>query len=152
MPFVASRLSIATLFANWQNSLAAIRWIDTAAVLQLHDDQLAEHGGLSGIRDAGLLDSALARPRNLAAYADPDIADLAAAYGFGLASNHPFIDGNKRISLGVTGGFLGLNGYRLHASDSELVQIWLSLASGHMPQEELAQGLRERIASIGKKD
>ena len=92
------------------------RWIDKRLLLILHDESLAEHGGAAGLRDEGLLDSALARPLNLVAYAEPDFADLAAAYGVGLAKNHPFVDGNKRAAFLAVGMFLGLNGRRLTAS------------------------------------
>jgi death-on-curing protein len=95
------------------------RWVDKRALLLLHDESLAEHGGASGIRDEGLLDAALARPRNLAAYGEPDASDLAAGYGFGLAKNHAFVDGNKRAAFLAVGLFLWLNGYRLAASQAE---------------------------------
>lgn len=92
------------------------RWIDKRALLLLHRESLAAHGGAPGLRDERLLDSALNRPLNLAAYETPDFADLAAAYGFGLAKNHPFVDGNKRAAFLAVGMFLILNGYRLAAT------------------------------------
>src|SRR5277367_2935099 len=105
-------------------------WLDPDDLLAAHDEQLAEHGGLSGIRDRGMFESALARPRNLAAYGNPDAAALAAAYAFGLAKNHAFADGNKRIALVALELFLELNGLTLAADDSQCVIVILSLASG----------------------
>ena len=95
------------------------RWVDKRLLLILHDESLAEHGGASGLRDEGLLDSALARPLNLLAYGEPDAADLAAAYGLGLAKNHAFVDGNKRAAFLAVGLFLALNGHRLVASQPD---------------------------------
>jgi len=86
-------------------------WVDPTVVLAVHEEQLAEYGGSAGIRDAGLLESALARPKNLAAYGEPDVAELAASYGFGIARNHPFVDGNKRTAFVSVELFLRLNGY-----------------------------------------
>jgi death-on-curing protein len=114
-------------------------------VLAIHDAQIAEHGGSPGIRDIGLLESALARPRNLAAYGQPDISDLAAAYAYGLARNHPFIDGNKRVSLAVTETSLELNSRQLEATDADCLRVWLELASGHLTEDELAEWLRSRL-------
>ena len=91
-------------------------WIDQRLLVLLHDESLAMHGGATGLRDAGLLESALARPLNLSAYGEPDVAALAASYASGLAQNHPFVDGNKRAAFLSVGLFLGLNGYRLTAS------------------------------------
>ncbi len=95
------------------------RWVDRKALELLHDESLAEHGGAPGLRDEGLLESALARPLNLAAYGRPDIADLAAAHGVGLAKNHPFVDGNKRVAFLAVGMFLALNGRRLVATQAD---------------------------------
>jgi death-on-curing protein len=108
-----------------------------------HAEQLAEHGGGEGVRDVTLLESAMARPRNLAAYGKPDAAALAAAYAFGIARNHPFVDGNKRTSLVVSETFLILNGYRLTASDAELVVAFVALAAGELSEEETADWFRE---------
>lgn len=118
------------------------RWISKQALLVLHAESLAEHGGSSGTRDEGLLDSALARPQNLAAYGQPDAAALAAAYGFGIARNHPFIDGNKRAALLATGLFLYLNGHRLTASQAETTLTMLALAAGDLSEDALADWLR----------
>ena len=120
-------------------------WIDHAVVLAVHEEQLAEHGGAAGVRDAGLLESALARPRNLAHYGEPDLCELAAAYAFGLARNHPFIDGNKRSAFVATELFLVLNGWQLVASDADCVLIMLSLASGEIDEPAFAAWLRGRV-------
>lgn len=122
------------------------RWISRQALLILHAESLAEHGGGDGIRDPGLLESALARPRNLAAYGDPDVAALAAAYGFGVARNHPFVDGNKRAALLATGLFLHLNGHRLSASQAETTLTVLALAAGDLSEDEFAAWLRRHAA------
>ena len=119
-------------------------WIDPAVVLAVHEEQLAEHGGAAGVRDAGLLESALARPRNLAHYGEPDLCELAAAYAFGLARNHPFIDGNKRSAFVATELFLVVNGWQLVASDADCVLIMLSLASGEIDEPTFAAWLRGR--------
>jgi death-on-curing protein len=117
-------------------------WLDAGQLLLAHDEQLAEHGGAAGVRDHGLFESALARPQNLAAYGDPDAAALAASYCYGLARNHPFIDGNKRISLVALESFLMLNGYTLDADDGQCVLVMLSVASGAMSEGELADWVR----------
>jgi death-on-curing protein len=118
------------------------RWIDRQALLLLHDESLAEHGGSSGLRDAGLFDSALARPLNLVAYGDPDYADLAAAYGVGLAKNHPFVDGNKRVAFLSVGLFLFLNGYRLAAGQAEATVVMLDVAAGENDEADFAAWIR----------
>ena len=123
-------------------------WIDPAVVLAVHEEQLAEHGGAAGVRDVGLLDSALARPRNLAHYGEPDVCELAAAYAFGLARNHPFIDGNKRSAFVATVLFLMLNGWRLTASDADCVLVMLNLAAGELDEAPFADWLRSRVAAI----
>ena len=118
-------------------------WIDTAVAKAAHGEQLAEHGGPAGVRDAGALDSAMARPRNLAQYGNADLAALAAGYGFGIARNHPFADGNKRTAAVVMETFLMLNGAVLTASDAELVVAIQALAAGELSEDELADWLRE---------
>lgn len=118
------------------------RWIDKRALLLLHDESLAEHGGATGIRDEGLLDSALARPLNLDAYGKPDFADLAAAYAIGLAKNHGFVDGNKRAAFLATGLFLYLNGYRLQVSQADATLTMLAVAAGEMDEATFADWLR----------
>jgi death-on-curing protein len=117
-------------------------WIDESVVLAIHDEQLAEHGGASGVRDLGLLQSALARPQNLAAYGSPDAADLAAAYAFGVVRNHPFVDGNKRTAFVAAELFLELNGHTLQSDDEDCVLTMLKLASGDMPEADFAAWIR----------
>ena len=117
-------------------------WIERSVVLAIHNEQLVEHGGAAGIRDPGLLDSALARPLNLAAYETPDAADLAASYGFGIARNHPFIDGNKRSAFVVLELFLTINGYALKADDANCVLTMLALAAGELYEPALAAWIR----------
>lgn len=124
-------------------------WVDIAVALAAHDEQLAEHGGARGVRDRGMLESAMARPQNLVAYGDPDAADLAAAYAFGIARNHPFVDGNKRTAAVVSETFLMLNGYALDCSDVELVVTFLSLAAGELSAEALAEWFRAQVVSRG---
>ncbi len=123
-------------------------WIDPDALSAAHDEQLAEHGGAAGLRDAGLFESALARARNAAAYGTPDVAALAAAYGFGLSKNHPFVDGNKRIALVATETFLMLNGHALTADDAQTVLVILSVAAGSFSEDALADWLRKNIAAL----
>lgn len=122
------------------------RWISKSSLLLLHDESLAEHGGAAGLRDEGLLDSALARPLNMMAYASPDavpdIAALAACYTVGLAKNHPFVDGNKRAAFLATGLFFYLNGYRLQASQADATLTMLAVASGDLSEEQFASWLR----------
>ena len=119
------------------------RWVDKRALLLLHDESLAEHGGATGIRDEGLLDSALARPLNLDAYGIPDFADLAASYAIGLAKNHGFVDGNKRAAFLATGLFLRLNGYRLQVSQADATLTMLAVAAGEMDEATFADWLRK---------
>ena len=117
-------------------------WLLKSVVLAIHAEQLAEHGGLAGIRDQARLDAALDRPENRLSYGQPDIFDLAAAYGFGLAKGHAFIDGNKRTSFVAVELFLLLNGQVLKASDAVCVTTWLALADGSLSEMELADWLR----------
>ncbi len=118
------------------------RWVDKSALILLHDESLAEHGGRAGLRDEGLLDSALNKPLNLVAYGEPDFADLAASYASGLAKNHPFVDGNKRAAFLAVGMFLYLNGYRLQATQVDATLTMLGLASGEVSEEAFAAWLR----------
>ncbi len=118
-------------------------WIDRAVILAIHEEQLAEHGGGVGTRDPGLLDSALSRPINQAHYGEPDAADLAAAYGFGIARNHPFVDGNKRTAFVATELFLALNGFALLADDASCILTMLALAAGELDETAFAHWLRE---------
>lgn len=125
-------------------------WLSKAAILAIHDEQLAEHGGGTGVRDDGLLESALARPRNRFAYdAAVDLATLAAAYAFGLARNHPFIDGNKRTAFVAAELFLDLNGMVLAASDADCVLTMLRLAAGEIGEEAFAGWLRTNAIRQG---
>jgi len=118
-------------------------WLDAAVLDAVHDEQLAEHGGARGVRDRGLFESALSRPRQQAAYGEPDAAALAAAYGYGLARNHPFVDGNKRTAFVAVELFLALNGFELRAGDADCVMTMLSLAGGTLSEEDFAAWVRQ---------
>lgn len=120
-------------------------WVAPDVVRAIHDRQLAEHGGGTGLRDAGLLDSALVRPINLAAYGTPDIAALAAAYAFGIAKNHPFVDGNKRTAWVVARLFLHLNNARLSFGPRDAITAIEGLAAGTLDGLTLATWFRSRI-------
>jgi len=117
-------------------------WPDREVIIAVHEMQLAEHGGLAGVRDVGLRDSALSRAPNLAAYGEADVAALAAAYGYGLSRNHPFIDGNKRTGFVAAELFLNLNGFELDATDADCVITMLSLAAGEVSEDAFAGWLR----------
>ncbi len=122
------------------------RWLALIHILAIHSDQIRGHGGSLGLRDRGLLESTLDRPRNRLRYEpDSDLPALAAAYGFGLANNHPFIDGNKRVAFQSMYPFLGLNGFRIEAPEEEVVAVVLSLASGDVDESGLADWLRQHI-------
>lgn len=121
------------------------RFIDRRALLLLHDESLAEHGGAPGLRDEGLLESALARPLNLLAYGEPDVAALAAAYGVGLAKNHAFVDGNKRAAFLAVGLFLALNGQRLATTQADATLTMLAVASGDMSEDAFAAWIRSHL-------
>ena len=120
-------------------------WLDPALIHAVHEEQLAEHGGGTGLRDANLLGSALGRPEQLACYGTPDIADLAAAYGYGISRNHPFVDGNKRTAFVATELFLALNGCDLTATDVECVVTMLDVAAGEIEEAAFAQWIRSHI-------
>lgn len=121
-------------------------WVTPAVAMAAHAEQIAEHGGGGdALRDCGLFESAMARPQQLAHYGDPDAAALAAAYAYGLARNHPFVDGNKRIAAVVSETFLMLNGFGLAATDAELVVAFLELAAGTLSEEELADWFRHHL-------
>jgi death-on-curing protein len=119
-------------------------WISKAAALAIHDEQIAEHGGALGLRDEGLLDSALARLKNLLSYGKAGIPRLAAAYAFGIVRNHLFVDGNKRTSLVVAETFLELNGFELVADDAECLEIWNLLAGGEISGEKMASWMGKK--------
>jgi death-on-curing protein len=121
-------------------------WVTLEVAIAAHAEQLAEHGGGDGVRDSGLLESAMVRPQNLVQYGDPDIAQLAASYAFGIARNHPFVDGNKRTAAVVSETFLLLNGATLLAGDAELVVAFVALAAGDLSEEELTAWFREHLA------
>lgn len=124
------------------------KWVAKSVVLAIHEQQIAEHGGTQGIRDLGLLESALARPQNLAAYGEPDLAAMAAAYAFGVARNHPFLDGNKRTSYVATVVFLRLNGLDISADEATRLDVWLSLAAGEMTEEQLTDWIRSHVITV----
>jgi death-on-curing protein len=124
-----------------------IVWLLEETVIAIHQRQVSEHGGIEALRDEGLLSSALARPQNLLAYAQPrpDLAALAAAYAYGIARDHPFVDGNKRTALVAARTFLLLNGVNLEASQDEKYLTFLQLAQGTVTEEQLADWIRKRI-------
>ncbi len=127
------------------------RWVSKQALVLLHGESLATHGGREGMRDEGLLDSALMRPQNILAYAaadnPPDTAALAASYGVGLAKNHPFVDGNKRAAFLAVGLFLYLNGFRLQATQTDATLTMLAVAAGDITEEAYAAWLREHAVA-----
>ena len=125
------------------------RWLARTVVDAMHADQLREHGGLPGVRDENALESALARPRQKWAYGkERDLAALAAAYGFGMAKNHPYRDGNKRIALLTIAAFLGVNGYDLDATDADVVTTMVATAAGRVSEAELAGWIQDHIKRI----
>jgi death-on-curing protein len=127
----------------------AWNWIDIDDIRAIHNALLARHGGLEGVRDQGLIESALARPRNLAAYGEPDAADLAAAYAFGIARNHPFLDGNKRTAWVAARVFLADNGVSLVFDQIEGYRFMMSVADGTIDETSAAGWFRDRIGSLG---
>ena len=118
------------------------KWVNRAVLLLLHDESLAEHGGAPGLRDEGLLDSALSRPVNLSLYESPDFAQLAASYGVALAKNHAFVDGNKRSAFLSVGLFLGANRYRLKATQVEATLTMMDVAAGTLNEAAFADWIR----------
>jgi death-on-curing protein len=132
------------------NSYREPRWLLDAVVPAIHRRQLAEHGGLEGLRDANMLSSALARPKNLWAYSNPkpDVSALAASYAFGIARNHPFADGNKRTAFVAYRTFMKLNGYDIDAAESEKYLVFLSVADGSLSEEELAEWIRSHLTEV----
>jgi len=123
-------------------------WLRQDVLLAVHEEQLAEHGGGVGVRDAALFESALARPENLAAYGEPSVAELAAAYAYGISRNHPFIDGNKRCAFVALELFLTLNGHALGADDASCVLTMLAVASGDMTEAALADWIGQHLAPL----
>lgn len=128
------------------------RWVPERAVYAIQSALIAQHGGLPGVRDKGLLESALARPRQKLAYGDAGLAELVAAYGFGLCRNHPFLDGNKRIALAVIDVFLQMNGQELVASEEDAVVTIRDLAAGALGEEHLADWIRRNCAPLTNND
>jgi len=128
--------------------MAKIVWLLEETVIAIHYRQISEHGGGEGVRDAGLLSSAMARPKNLLAYTKPrpDLAAIAAAYAYGIARDHPFVDGNKRTALVAARTFLIVNGVDLEATQDEKYLTFLELAKGNLNEEQLADWIRKRIA------
>ena len=124
------------------------KWVNRQVLLLLHDESLAEHGGANGLRDEGLLDSALARPLNLSLYEVPDVAGLAAAYGVGLAKNHAFVDGNKRDAYLAVGVFLAINVYRLRATQADATLTMLSVAAGEIDEAAFANWIRQHMQIV----
>jgi len=121
-------------------------WIETDVALAIHDRQLAEHGGGRGVRDTGALEASLARPVNKWSYGEEDAAALAAAYAFGLARNHPFVDGNKRTAWVLARLFLALNGHSLAYTAEAAIEAMLALAAGELSEEEIADWFRGHLA------
>ena len=123
-------------------------WLAFDVVIAAHDEQLAEHGGPGGVPDPNLLVSAMGRPQHLANYGEPDAADLAAAYGFAIARNHPFVDGNKRTAFVALELFLDLNGFELVATDRDCVMTVLELAASRLQEAALAEWLRTHMRRL----
>ena len=128
------------------------RWLKEQVLLAVHDEQLAEHGGAEGVRDFGLLSSALARPINLAEYEKPSVFDLAACYAGGIIQNHPFVDGNKRTGFLAAYMFLALNGEELDAPEADAVAAVLDLAAGKIDEAQFSTWLKANTEKISKKD
>jgi len=129
-----------------QPSVPQWEWLDFEMVCTLNDEQIEGHGWLDGVRDANALQSALARPQNLAAYGEPDAADLAAAYSFGIARNHPFVDGNKRVAWITARLFLEENGQQMDYREDDAITTMIALAAGELSEEAFAKWLRDRIS------
>lgn len=126
------------------SSQSSVIWIDDDVVSAIHEAQIEEHGGSLGVRDPGLLASAVNRPRNAAVYSDPDLPELAAVYALGIVKNHPFIDGNKRVGAVLLELFLDLNGHDFIASDEEMTPMIFGVAAGEVPDEEFIAWIRAR--------
>ncbi|MBX3179449.1 MAG: type II toxin-antitoxin system death-on-curing family toxin [Candidatus Hydrogenedentes bacterium] len=130
-----------------EHAAAEPHWITTPMALEIHRRQIARYGGSDGVRDLGLLDSALNRPRNVFHYEGPvPLARLAASYCFGISRNHPFIDGNKRVSFVVASVFMLLNGFNVEASEDDVVETMLAVASGEMSEEALTDWFAHHVA------
>lgn len=123
-------------------------WFSIEDVVAFHEQQITEHGGIPGIRDMGLLESALSRPQMKMQFGEADLASIAAAYAFGIARNHPFLDGNKRTALVTAEAFLVVHGTQIAADDAEVVAVILALASGEIEEEELLLWIREQLVPL----
>lgn len=121
------------------------KWVSVQVALSIHSAQLAEHGGIDGVRDLGLLESAMARPQHLASFGSPTLCESAASYGFGIARNHPFADGNKRTAFVVCLLFLAKNGLEVTATDADCIRVFWSLAAGELTESELAEWLVDHV-------
>ena len=131
--------------------MAEPKWISRLLVDAIHQEQLGEHGGLHGTKDENALESALARPRQKLAYEpDTDLPTLAAAYGFGLARNHPYVDGNKRVAFMAMYTFLGLNGHEIEAEEEDVVRVMLAVAAGEWREDQLADWVRGHIQPLSE--
>lgn len=128
--------------------MSPVRWVPKDAVLAIHDLLLAEHGGLTGLRDEAALDAALARPRQKQRYEDPTLPELAAAYAFGIARSHPFADGNKRLALSCADVFLRLNGHRLAATEVDAVATFVELAAGDLDEAALTAWIQRHAEPL----
>ncbi len=128
--------------------MAGITWLNRDVIVAIHEAQLAEHGGGAGTRDVGLLASALGRASHMASYGSPDVFALAAAYGYGISRNHPFVDGNKRTGFVATELFLRLNGFTLLASDADCVLTMLAVAAGELAEDAFADWLRQHARAF----
>ncbi len=123
-------------------------WLDKRIALAMHETLIRDYGGSGGVRDEGLLESALARPQNQLAYGDPSLAEMAAAYAFGIARNHPFVDGNKRTALMAAYAFLRMNGLRLNAPEVEAATVIRDLAAGEIDEPELAAWITANLEEV----
>ena len=126
----------------------APKWVAVSVVLAIHDAQVAEHGGGAGLRDHGLLELALSQPRNIFVYESASLAQLVAAYAYGICKKHPFVDGNKRTALVVAELFLALNGHELQATDVECVIVWQKLAAGDIDEHQLGKWFTQHFAQV----
>ncbi len=127
------------------------RWLEAADLIAMHREVVAEFGGPPGLRDQALLESAAARPKHLAAYGPASVFELAAAYAFGLARNHPFVDGNKRIALLASFTFLALNGWEVQAEEAATVLVFVDLAAGKLDEKQLARWLERNSRALSRK-
>jgi death-on-curing protein len=128
------------------------RWLLDGVVMAIHEEQITEHGGSTGIRDAGLLSSALARPQHQAHYGEPSVFDLAAAYAYGIIRNHPFVDGNKRTGFLASYVFLNINGWQLISSEAEAVNAVLALAAGEIDESSFSSWLKNKSVIQAKRE